>query len=77
MEFIQPGKPTQNSHTKRFNWVFRHVVLDLRVFLRLSKIREIVAAFNSLEVLTFSWHEPGDVSSIAEVWSNKLHIKNN
>jgi len=41
LEFIQPGKPTQNSYVERFNRTFREEVLNFYVFNRLSDVRSI------------------------------------
>jgi putative transposase len=41
LEFIQLGKPTQNSHIERFNRTFREEVLDFYVFSRLSEVGDI------------------------------------
>lgn len=42
LEFIQPGKPTQNSYVERFNRTFRDEILNFYVFSRLSEVRDIV-----------------------------------
>ena len=45
LEFIQPGKPTQNSYVERFNRTFRDEILNFYVFSRLSEVRTIVDAW--------------------------------
>lgn len=44
-EFIQPGKPTQNSLIERFNRTFRQDVLDSYMFDNLSAIRKYANAW--------------------------------
>ena len=41
LEFIKPGKPTQNSFVERFNRTYRDEILNMYVFSRLSEVREI------------------------------------
>lgn len=42
LEFIQPGKPTQNSYVERFNRTFREEVLNFHIFRGLDEVRTIV-----------------------------------
>lgn len=41
LEFIQPGKPTQNSYIERFNRTYRDEIVNMYVFKTLNEVRDI------------------------------------
>ena len=45
LDFIKPGKPTQNSYMERFNRTLREEVPDLYIFISLSEVRTATEQF--------------------------------
>jgi putative transposase len=64
LDFIRPGKPTENSRVERYNGSFRRELLDCYVFRTLNEVREKSHEW----ILDYNCHRPheslGDLSPI-------------
>ena len=47
LNFIKPGKPTQNSYIERFNRTYRDELLDLYLFRTLGEVRKMTEEWRS------------------------------
>jgi putative transposase len=72
LEFIQPGKPMQNSFVERFNRTYREEVLNFYIFRTLSEVREItdswLAEYNEIRP-----HESLDNRTPIEYLGENVH----
>jgi len=57
LEFIRPGKPTENGHIESFNGRFQEECLNAQAFFSLAEARRIVEAWRQ-DYNTVSLHTP-------------------
>lgn len=80
LQFIQPGKPTQNAYIERFNGSFRRDILDAYLFEDLSQIKALAEEWmddynNHRPPDALNGHSPVDLwKTLEEFPTNPQHI---
>jgi len=75
IQYIQPGKPTQNSYIERFNRMYREAVLDAYLFFDLYQVKQLTEEWLE-EYNERRPHEALNNLTPAE-WNNRCqHIEN-
>ena len=64
LEFIKPGKPTQNYYIERFNRTYRDEILNMYVFRILSEVRELTDSW----VTEYTEERPRDALNDLTPW---------
>ena len=64
LEFIKPGKPTQNYYIERFNRTYRDEILNMYVFRILSEVRELTDSW----VTEYNEERPRDALNDLTPW---------
>lgn len=75
IQYIQPGKPTQNGYIERFNRLYREAVLDAYLFFDLYQIKQLTDEW----IEEYNERRPHEaLNNLTPVeWSNKtLNIEN-
>jgi putative transposase len=75
IQYIQPGKPTQNGYIERFNRLYREAVLDAYLFFDLYQIKQLTDEW----IEEYNERRPHEaLNNMTPVeWSNKiLNIEN-
>ena len=72
LDFIRPGKPTENARVERFNGSMRRELLDCHIFTSLSEVREKVEEW----MLDYNYHRPHEaLDNLSPVEFFKRHNK--
>ena len=75
IQYIQPGKPTQNGYIERFNRLYREAVLDAYLFFDLYQVKQLTDDW----IEEYNERRPHEaLNNLTPVeWSNKiLNIEN-
>lgn len=76
LQFIQPGKPTQNAYIERFNGSFRRDVLDAYLFENISQIKALAEEWME----DYNNHRPHDAlngRSPVDLWKTLQEFPTN
>ena len=73
IDYIEPGKPSQNAFIERFNRSVRNEVLDLYLFRNLEQVREQISQWK----MKYNEHRPHDsLGGLPPVTYAKLNAEN-
>ena len=68
LQFIQPGKPTQNAYIERFNRSYRAEVLDCGVFEALVEVKRMIEEWNIPPTMNDRLHQ------FSLLWQNHIYL---
>jgi len=72
LDFIRPGKPTENARVERFNGSMRRELLDCHIFTSLSEVRVKVEEW----MLDYNYHRPHEaLDNLSPIEFLKRHNK--
>jgi len=72
LDFIRPGKPTENARVERFNGSMRRELLNCHIFTSLSEVREKVEEW----MIDYNYHRPHEaLGNLSPIEFLKRHNK--
>lgn len=73
LDFIRPGKPTENARVERLNGSMRRELLDCHIFTSLSEVREMVQEW----MTDYNHHRPHEaLGNLSPIQFLKRHNHN-